>query len=146
MNKFQVDDLDALIEQANALFPKLHARRDEIECQHGNYGWDFCDQLFNYELRRKPAPFLPAPFTLKDSGHIVSFATSLNVVHVGCLSFDLDELTKALKAFDEPNRFAYTRINISLFATKQGPMIDSEKRISWADAEQLLAALEKAGK
>lgn len=136
------DDLDALIEQANALFPKLHARRDEIEIKLSvECDWETVVAYFDeVKLRRRKAPpALPAPFTLKDSGYQVSFLGSMSVA-IGCQTFHTDVIQPALTNLLKENM----AMSYEFYASKKG-VRHAAGQITWADAEQLLAALEKAG-
>lgn len=137
----RADDLDELIEQANALFPKLHARRAEIEIKN-SYDFDWCDLfvVFNGAQLRRKAPALPAPFTLKNSGHKVTFQFRLNKqpdVSVGCQTFCIDEIKPALTNLLKNGM----SMSYEFYATREG-VAHTAGKITWADAEQLLAALE----
>lgn len=132
----RADNLDELIEQANALFPKLHARRDEIEIKLKTSVVGGSASLFAYEIFRA-ALSLPAPFTLKDSGYEVSFPNA-NEVKVGCQVFN-----KNILQSDLANLVTVGLPSCGDFYATRGGVKYKVHFVTWADAEQLLEALEK---
>lgn len=92
-------------------------------------------------IRIKKAPAFE-PFKLKDSGHKVTVAESaISAVFVGCQSFDLVWLRTGLRGLCKDGVTQSDGTN-PLVATRTGVRrLGSE--ITWADADQLLAALEK---
>lgn len=145
------DYLDTLIQRANdgmraitALYnadPTVVAIHDDGDTRGVTVGY-YSYSNFKEFRRKAPAP-LPAPFTLKDSGHRVEFDfyDTSNNVKVGCQTFAVVELRDSLVALIR-NNLPTSLGRPHLSATKNGIQHNGNV-VTWADAEQLLAALER---
>lgn len=145
------DDLNTLIQRANdgmraitALYnadPTVVAIHDDGDTRGVTVGY-YSYSNFKEFRRKAPAP-LPAPFTLKDSGHRVEFDfyDTSNNVKVGCQTFAVVELRDSLVALIR-NNLPTSLGRPHLSATKNGIQHNGNV-VTWADAEQLLAALER---
>jgi hypothetical protein len=143
------EDLDTLIKQANAGMRAIEKLRsplykNQVTVEDSVAGsFDTVTAFFEdtQPVFRK-APPLPAPFTLKDSGHRVEFLNR-GFVNVGCQTLSIDGLTNGLIYLvrESGHHYSSTALNIDLRASKKG-VGHPAGEITWADAEQLLAALE----
>lgn len=141
------DALDVLIARANdgmrAIEQLVKYHDHELETDHKDFtkvsSWF---EPIQPTFRRK-APPLPAPFTLKDSLHSVQ-CIDASTVKVGCQTFRFDQLRQGLFLLIREDCSEYSSIEgpYNLSASKRGVSYGGNS-ITWADAEQLLAALEQ---
>jgi hypothetical protein len=68
-----------------------------------------------------------------------------DVLHVGCREFNAYYAKRALQSLLKDEDTSYTTSGIEVMATRSGIGLRGEGKISWADADRILEALEKAG-
>lgn len=92
-------------------------------------------------LRIKPKPFFK-PFTVGSSWLVKLEGRN---VSVGCKNFTDSVLMTALDDMCKNSKCEQTVHGYKLSAKRTGIILDGQFEISWADAERIVAALEKAG-
>jgi hypothetical protein len=117
-------------------------------CGGGKY------EYISYRIKLNPAfePFYVGPpcnpnIPNSRPGWLVKLEGG-DTLHVGCKSLPAWLAAQHLRCFLQGNESERTMSNLDqteMFATKNGIKISGQGTISWADADRILAALEKAG-
>lgn len=143
----EASELEQLVRKANDALAGIRSlqSREGLECKEvddGENSWQPIYALHKWEFRVKPAPALPEPFDLPISHYTVQMLVSPAgiSVYVGCQEFEIGLLKASLHALCKGKVRSVGPY--SLEASRDG-VHRGGYYISWADAEQLLAALEK---